>query len=76
MKKLYALISALIVALLFGGAVATAAHAAPIPVDPDVTGPELISAVVTSRSMVGAGDEVTVDFVVRESAGLQFVGFA
>ncbi|MBF4549448.1 LPXTG cell wall anchor domain-containing protein [Pseudoclavibacter sp. VKM Ac-2888] len=67
MKKLYALISALIVALLFGGVVATTANAAPIPVDPDLTAPVLESLELVSPASVGADDEIRLDWVVREA---------
>nr|WP_181062938.1 hypothetical protein [Pseudoclavibacter sp. RFBI5] len=75
MKKLYALISALLVALLFGGVVATSAYAAPPATDADVTAPVLVSASLSSGSVLGAGSTVSIDWEVREARTISSVIF-
>lgn len=75
MKKLYTLLSVLVVAFFFGGIAVTAAHAAPITVDADVSAPELVSASLVADE-VEPGDEVSVRWSARDDGGIEYVSFA
>ncbi|ROS60955.1 hypothetical protein EDF38_0031 [Frigoribacterium sp. PhB160] len=59
----------IVAALSFFGA--SAAQAAPIPVDPDLTSPVLESLALASPATVGADDQIRLDFTIREKNALK-----
>ncbi|WP_371031219.1 PT domain-containing protein [Pseudoclavibacter sp. JSM 162008] len=74
MKKLYTLLSVIVVAFLFGGVAVTSAYAAPASTDADVSAPELVSASLVADE-VEPGEEVSVKWSARDAGGIEYVSF-